>query len=1212
MTLYMTLLAAFQLLLHLYSGQEDIMVGSPIANRNRAEIEPLIGFFVNTLVLRTDLSGDPTVREVLKRVREECLGAYEHQDLPFEKLVAELDPERDLSRNPLVQVTFAVQNAPEWVWDLAGLKAEPINIDRVMTRFDQEWHVWEEDHRIRVAVCYSTDLFEAGTVERMLGHWERLLGMIAADAERRLGEIDLLGVEERKQIVEEWNQTEREVPEVTLTELFEEQVKKTPGAVAVVYEGEEVTYEELNRRANQLAHYLVELGVGPEVRVGLCVERSVEMVVGLLGILKAGGAYVPLDPEYPVERLRFMVEDAQARMVITQSQLRGRLPETGPRILELDRESAEIAGQSSENGRSASRPENAVYVIYTSGSTGRPKGVIVESRQLDSYIQAIHIRTSGLNGATTAMVQPITVDACLTVLLPPLCTSGTVHVISKNRALDALSLSTYLRINRIEVLKIAPSHFVALEGSSPDLLLPSRLLVIGGEPSRWSWVQDLQMRMRDGKVLNQYGPTETTVGASAFIADESTNRSRFGATPLGRPLANARIYILDKGLKPLPAGIPGEIYIGGCGVARGYVNRPGLTAERFVANPFGRKPGERMYRTGDLAKWRGDGILEYLGRVDEQVKIRGYRVEPGEIESVLREHPAVKSAAVLGINDMPSNARIVAYINPSPEYLRSTDDRVLQRDRIADWKTLFDQVHDMTNSPPMASSQNMPGWKSSYTGEPIPELEMRDWQENTIKRILALKPRKVLEIGCGLGLLLFPIASKCQEYWATDFSETALSYVRERIGDLAPHVRLLDGREADDFSDIPDAKFDVVILNSIAQYFPSIEYLHAVVKNAIKSVRPGGAIFLGDLRSFPLLETYHVSVETYRSFPSLRQKEIRQRVRSAIDIEEELAVDPRSFVFLQHRSPGISCVRVEPKRDAAENELTKFRYDVTIFVNGGINNSALVKWEEWDQQSDSLQKLRVRLEQDRPETLAFTNVPNARLWKDNRLVAWMKNADGKSTAEAAHQLLRTEAPESWIRPDQIWQLSDALKYGTRISWHRGDSDGCFDMVLWDYHKRPGDLDPIWKAVEPPSVQGNDPLYEKRIQNTASGLRHHIEGKMPDHMIPSTFIFLRDFPLASNGKLDRRSLPSLSVATLEGRVAPRTPTEIQLTGIWKEVLQIRQLGIHDSFFDLGGHSLLAIQIISRARKLLGTELTLRQIFDYPTISALARFVESLRS
>src|SRR5216683_2242299 len=660
MTLFMVLLAGFQVMLSRYSGQEDVAVGAPISNRTRAELEELIGFFVNTVVLRVDLSGDPSVREMLRRVREVCLGAYAHQDLPFERLVEDLNPKRDLSREPLFQVMLVLQNAPIGELRMGGLELTGVPQEGVTAKFDLTLSMGESEEGLRGVMEYATDLYERATIERMLGHWERVLEEMVAKPEERISEIKMMREEERRQVVEEWNETEREYEkDRSIQELFEEQVKRTPEATAVIFEGAELSYEELNRRANQVGHYLRGLGVGAEERVGICVERSLEMVVGLLGILKAGGAYVPLDPEYPPERLGYMLEDARVPVLLTQERIRERLPESDARIVELDKEWEQIARESSEDLPSVTEGENAAYVMYTSGSTGRPKGVVVTHGGLTNYLLwgAGNYAMEGRAGAP--IHSSISFDLTITSLYVPLIRGDHIILFGNKKNIEEVT-DTLAASRDLGLLKVTPSHLEALTlhgaGAFRGVV---QVLIIGGEALSQQQLMKWREECPETRLINEYGPTETVVGCCSYEVAERDALS--GSVPIGRPIANTQMYVLDLDLHPVPVGVAGELYIGGAGLGRGYLNQPGMTAEKFVANPYSKESGARMYRTGDLGRWRTDGELEFLGRIDEQVKIRGYRIEPGEIEAVLREQGGVREAAVVA-REEEGQKRLVAYV----------------------------------------------------------------------------------------------------------------------------------------------------------------------------------------------------------------------------------------------------------------------------------------------------------------------------------------------------------------------------------------------------------------------------------------------------------------------------------------------------------------------------------------------------------------------
>ncbi|MFS0518986.1 amino acid adenylation domain-containing protein [Nostoc sp. UIC 10607] len=676
-TLFMTMLAAFKVLLHRYTGQTDIVVGSPIANRNHSSCEGLIGFFVNNLVLRTDVSGNPSFSDLLTKVREVALGAYAHQDFPFEKLVEQLHPERNLSQNPLFQVIFALQNAPIQELQLKGLELSRLELEYNTARVDLEWHIWEHSQGLEVMVAYATDLFAPETIERMVDHFQTLLSGIVANPHQPISQLPLLSEVERQQLLVEWNDTAVKYPtDKCIHSLFEEQVERTPDGVAVVFEDQQLTYEQLNCRANQLAHYLRSLGVSPEVLVGICVERSLDMVVGLLGILKAGGAYLPLDPEYPQDRLSFMLEDAQISLLLTQQRLLDRLPEHQAKLILLDETWSQIAQNNQDNPTSEAKAFHLANVIYTSGSTGRPKGVMVEHKGLCNLAQA-QIQTFGLTSDSRILqFASFSFDASIWEVVMALRSGGTLYLGTKDSLLPGKPLIERLRDYSITHITLPPSALAVI----PVEELPAlQTIIVAGEACPAELIKQWSIGRN---FFNAYGPTEATVCAT--IAKCTGDDEKIS---IGRAIANTQVYILDSNLQPVPIGVPGELHIGGAGLARGYLNRPELTTEKFIPNPFenskfkirlgkfateGNPPGKfpqnsklnRLYKTGDLARYLPSGNIEYLGRIDNQVKIRGFRIELGEIEAVLSQHPSVHSVVVTAKVDTPGAQRLVAYIVP--------------------------------------------------------------------------------------------------------------------------------------------------------------------------------------------------------------------------------------------------------------------------------------------------------------------------------------------------------------------------------------------------------------------------------------------------------------------------------------------------------------------------------------------------------------------
>ena len=654
-TLYMTLLAGFGLLLSRYSGQDDIVVGSPIANRQEAQLEDLIGFFVNTLVMRVRVKAGMSFRELLSQVRQTSLQAYQHQDIPFERLVEELSPQRSRNTTPIYQVIFTLRNVPSTTPQMKGLQIEPLTGRELRVRFDLEVHAFEHDGKLELDWVYNRDLFERWRVEQMARHYVRVLEAVIEDADRAIGQVELLGAEERKQILEDWNATGQKVPEATLPELFEKQVEETPDAVAVVYEQSSLTYAELNCRANQLAHALIKEGIGPEDVVALAVPRSVEMIISLLGVLKAGAAYLPLDPEYPAERLAFLLSDAEPSCVVTTNTVADTFSEKYPRIVLDDSKTVERLSRNLTSNigyrdrKKPLQPHSPAYVIYTSGSTGRPKGVVVTHAGIPALANVMVERLGSTSGSRVLQFARLSFDASLWEVVMALTTGGTLILIN-----EAMRMGTALKdaiiAERVTHATLTPGVLSAIQDEHE---VPLENVIVAGEACsrevilRWS---------RGRRLLNAYGPTEATVCATM-----TAPLSAGGVPPIGRPIWNAHIYVLDGSLEPVPIGVGGELYIAGAGLARGYLKRPGLTGERFVADPYGCS-GTRMYRTGDLARWRPDGNLEFLGRVDQQVKIRGFRIELGEIEAVLREQAGVRDAVVIAREDEPGEKRLLAYV----------------------------------------------------------------------------------------------------------------------------------------------------------------------------------------------------------------------------------------------------------------------------------------------------------------------------------------------------------------------------------------------------------------------------------------------------------------------------------------------------------------------------------------------------------------------
>ncbi|HEY9762642.1 MAG TPA: AMP-binding protein, partial [Trichocoleus sp.] len=795
----------------------------------------------------------------------------------------------------------------------------------------------------------------------------------------------------------------------------------------------------------------------------------------------------------------------------------------------------------------------------------------------------------------------------------------------KQAQLPGMALVKFLEDHAITHALITPAVLAVL----PAAELPAlRVMITGGEAcppqvvDRWAINRHF---------FNAYGPTETTIWATAAKLHPGDN-----PLTIGRPILNTQVYILDASLNPLPAGIPGELFIGGAGLARGYLNRPDLTAERFIPSPFGPNPfGETgegfsaplLYKTGDRAQYRPDGTIEFLGRIDTQIKIRGFRVELGEIEATLQRHPAIQDAVAIvsrESRESSGEARLIAYFSLDSQHFQQNRLHSLQAQHIRHWQTLYNQTYQEADpfsaARPLPSVFNITGWNSSYTGEPIPLEQMQEWVCDRTQQILALKPKRVLEIGCGTGLLLFQIAPHCEKYVGTDFSAVSLASIGQQLNALnLAHVELLH-RMATDFEGIDDT-FEVVILNSIVQYFPSVEYLLQVLEGAIQAVAPGGVLFIGDVRSLPLLTAFHTWVQFSQADASLERTQLQQQVMRSHFEEPELAIDPAFFRALRHQFPQIQQVQIRLSRGRSQNEMTQFRYNVLLQVAPsqpghsefeGFQGSESPQPHNWALSPITVEAVKTHLMETQPEQFAIATVTNSRVNAAVKTADWLRTGEAPKTVGRMRDLLQ-ESEDLAIDPQDWWDLEMVLPYTVEITWSAETQTGNYD-VLFVRHgiETKGDLSLPPTLEQPWHHYTNNPLQSQFAGQLVPELRSYLRQTLPDYMVPSAFVPLETLPLTASGKVDRRALPPLKEALIQAspEAAPLTPTESTLVDIWKELLRLKHVNIHDNFFELGGHSLLATQMTSRVRDAFGLELPLKSVFEAPTVAQLAPILETL--
>ncbi|MEU3606827.1 amino acid adenylation domain-containing protein [Streptomyces sp. NPDC035033] len=1205
-TLFMVLQAGLAALLSRLGAGHDIPVGSPVAGRTDQALDDLAGFFVNTLVLRTDTSGEPTFEELVRRVRDTALDAYAHQDVPFEYLVEVLNPARSLGRHPLFQVMFALQNAPEAHFRLPGLEVEVSSGRTGTAKFDLFFSMAE--HRdatgapagVEGAVEYATDLYDPDTVRVLFERWTRLLTRAAADPSQRIGRIDVLDAAERRTLLHDRNATRADGERPPFTELFARQAARTPHAPAVVADDTELTYGALHERSDRLARVLARHGAGPGRLVAVTLPRTADLVVTLLAIAKTGAAHVPLDPAHPPARTALILGEARPALVVGTTATLADLPDGDGTRLALDDPRVRAAVAEAPDGAPGARPgpADAAYVIFTSGSTGRPKGVVVEHGALTNLLLGMGaLVPTGPEDALLA-VTTIAFDIAALELFLPLTSGARVVLAPEETVSRPAAVAELIRRTGVTVVQATPSWWEMVAAHDLEALRGLRMLV-GGEPLPGPLADRLRGTGR--QVLDVYGPTETTIWSTAADLTDRTD------TVIGRPIRNTRVYVLDAELRPVPPGTLGELYLAGDGLARGYLGRPSLTAGRFTADPYG-PAGTRMYRTGDLVRWTADGHLEFAGRADHQVKLRGFRIELGEVEAVLAAHPEVARAAAVVREDRPGDRRLVAYVVPDAD--GASPDTGRENDRIDAWRDLYDSVY--AASEPVPFGEDFASWNSSYDGRPLPLDQMREWRDRTVERIRELRPRRVLEIGVGTGLLLSRLAAGCETYWGTDISPSVIGTLRGHVAadpELAGRVRL-SVRPAHDTDGLPEDHFDVVVLNSVVQYFPHAGYLERVLAGALRLLAPGGAVFLGDVRDLRLQRTFATGVQAARGRAGTHPDELRRAVEHAVLLEKELLVDPDFFTVLQDRLPDLAAHTVQVKRGRSHNEMTRYRYDVVLRKRGapdhGVTETARLPWP-----ADGTAGLAALLAGERPAAVRVTAVPNARTAAEAALARALRDGTLPPAASAPEDT----GGAGGVEPEDLYDLAAAHGYRAWVTCSASDPHA-LEAVFADPAAvpaaRPGAGPPagLYRPAVAPSSRAalssftNSPLTARDPGALVARLREHLRERLPASMVPSAFVPLNALPLTPNRKLDRAALPAPDVVVSGSSREARTPQEHIVCDLFAQVLGLARVGVHDGFFDLGGHSLLATRLIARLRAMFGVELPLRVLFEASTPAGVA--------
>ncbi|WP_316736908.1 non-ribosomal peptide synthetase [Pedobacter aquatilis] len=1194
-SLVTTLLSAFEVFLYQKTSQKDIVVGLPSSGQSATELYDLVGHCVNLLPLKTTINTEKSFFDYLKKRKGEVLDAYDHQRLTFGELIKKLYIPRDPSRITLVPVVFNIDMGMDNSVRFDGLDYKLISNPRAYENFEIFLNATGSKDGLILEWSYNSGLFKAETIETFNKEFNQLLEKIVANSTSSIAELtgkQSVYIEPAEEVFIDENET--------VNTLIAQAVATYSAKTALSFNHIKLSYKQLDEQVNQLAAYLHEKGITTGDIVAISMERSTEMLISLLAILKTGATYLPLDPEYPLDRIEFMLEDSAAKMLLVSDEFKNKYQSKAEEIA-INKVWPNLQSYSKSFQNKEIKGSDLAYILYTSGSTGKPKGVKITHRNLANFL--ISMRTlPGIKETDRLLaITTISFDIAGLELYLPLISGAELVLASTEATKDGRILLQLLEDEQISIMQATPSTWQMILDSGWNTRFNLKILS-GGE----ALPKDLATKLLSlsTELWNMYGPTETTIW-STIKKIKADNK----VLSIGHPINNTQVYIIDENGKALPDNEIGEIYIGGDGVAEGYLNRADLTSEKFVADTFSNKSGKTVYRTGDLGKVLDNGEIQCLGRIDHQVKIRGHRIELGEIESIISKQDGVKQAVVLAREDVPMDKRLIAYI--------TLEDRKGLTNEHPSWREHWDTIYTTGAEDKKdldISEQNIDGTllENLENSEEL-KKQLAEWLETSVSRIKEQKAQRIYEIGSGAGQILYELAPETEYYIATDYAQAAIDNINLHINaepEKWNNVKAF-ATPADDFSAIGDTPVDLVLIHSVAQYFANADYLLDVIKQSIKSITNGGCIFIGDMQGKNSLQMCHAIDHLPRDADSNTIEIFKEIVDNRIRIEEEFVADPAFFYALPKLFPEISGVDVQLRRGHSINETTKYHYDVWLYVNQAVKTVKSDLTKNWDEVKQ-LTELEQILTQNLSSVIEIKNILNSRTAKDLTLLKLMDFADPEMLISEVKS--KIASVNEGLHPNLFWDLGNKLNYNAHVRWTTDGTDGLFDVIFIPKSENliipefasPEELKKnIYEFARTP-ISGNEIHLSKEIVET---WKINLNEHLPAYMIPEEFIALKSFPLTPNAKIDRKALPKPALRKIAKNTESTSRTlsinEILVSDIWKEILGIDNLKADDDFFELGGHSLLAVKVMVAIEKSTGKRLPLATLFNNSTIEKLAR-------